>query len=506
MNNEQSSILGLFISTLSLLLATTPALAEPNITLTPSNVTVVGTRCLGVNFGCTTIKRQLLLQTNQALNNLQILSLDLNRADGATVFPATAIHPTLSAGSVPSNQPLAIPVQFDFGQAHSGEYSGVLLVIYTDGQLNIPITVRVKDHWLLPLLVLLLGLGMGIGVSAYRTEGRARDEIVVRVGRLRTQMRSDAELAKPFEAKITGYLVDVETALDNRNWEAAQQAINQAQAVWDKWRKGREDWLAQLDYQSSLVQRLEKDDLNPNSPCVQIMRTQLEDSVRAAADKDAPQQLRKELEDLQQQVNRYLDGKTKLSQFNQLLAKLPPEKELPWNLDLQRLQQGLDSLAVSDLEAFKNWQQDITTESDKLVAAIEPQPANKEANTQSPQAPQAPKAPQSLIAFGDITTTIVSNLLAPPPSARPIFQPNPERAARDRLRWFNLLSYIISVGLLAGAGFGELYAAKPTFGASGWSDYFALLAWGFGAEATRDAVTKVVQGWQLPGLKDRDVK
>jgi hypothetical protein len=27
------------------------------------------------------------------------------------------------------------------------------------------------------------------------------------------------------------------------------------------------------------------------------------------------------------------------------------------------------------------------------------------------------------------------------------------------------------------------------------------MAWGFGAEATRDAITKVVQSWNLPGLK-----
>jgi hypothetical protein len=73
--------------------------------------------------------------------------------------------------------------------------------------------------------------------------------------------------------------------------------------------------------------------------------------------------------------------------------------------------------------------------------------------------------------------------------------------ARKRLRWFNWLSYAIAVGLLAGAGFGQLYVAKPTFGANSWSDYFALFAWGFGAEVTRDAITKVVRDWKLPGFK-----
>ncbi|MEL6458578.1 MAG: hypothetical protein AAFQ91_10065 [Cyanobacteria bacterium J06621_15] len=50
------------------------------------------------------------------------------------------------------------------------------------------------------------------------------------------------------------------------------------------------------------------------------------------------------------------------------------------------------------------------------------------------------------------------------------------------------MSYAIAVALLAGAGFRQLYANQPIFGANDWSDYFSLLAWGFVAEATRDAI------------------
>ena len=54
---------------------------------------------------------------------------------------------------------------------------------------------------------------------------------------------------------------------------------------------------------------------------------------------------------------------------------------------------------------------------------------------------------------------------------------------------------------LAGAGFAELYIANPTFGANAWGNYFALLAWGLGAEATRAAVAQMVRSWALPGVK-----
>lgn len=487
MKRRQKNTLRLFISILSLLLTTTPALAEQKVTVIPSSLTVVGTRCLPFNLGCTPVKRNLLLKTDQAITNPQILSLDLNRTDGGTVLPATAIRPTLSSSSIQPNQPISIPVQFDFNQVQSGEYGGVLLANYTGGELVIPITVRVKDFWLLPLLVLVLGVALGIGVSAYRAESMARDEILVQVGRLRTQMRADSQLAPSFQTKIAGYLVDVETALENKRWEVAQQAIAQAQSVWDKWRKGREDWLAQLEYQNLLAKRLDDEVPNPDAFYMQIVRSQLENTVRETADKESPQQLRKSLEDLQQQINRYLQGQARLDQFNQLITEVVPDKEQFWKLKSQRFQQELDSLSPTEQEAFTNWKQQIETAIEELVQVLEQQATAEAAST------------SSLIIARGFNNTTPPHLLAPVPSARPL--PDPVQAARQRLRWFNWLSYAIAVGLLAGAGFGQLYVAKPTFGANGWSDYFALFAWGFGAEVTREAVTKVVRDWKLPGLK-----
>ena len=469
------------------MLAATPALAEPKVTVTPSSLTVVGTQCLPFKFGCPPVKRNLLLRIDSAITNAQLFTLDLNRSDGATVLPATAIRPSLSPNSVQSNQPLTIPVQFDFSQTQSGEYSGVLLLSHTDGELTIPVTVRVKDYWLLPLVVLVLGVALGMGVSAYRAEGMARDEILVQVGRLRTQMRADSQLAQSFQTKIAGYLVDVETALENKRWEAAQQAVAQAQTVWDKWRKGREDWLAQLKYRDLLAERLEDEVPNPDAFYMQVVRSQLENTVRETADKESPQQLRKSLEDLQQQINRYLQGQARLDQFNQLITEVIPDKEQFWKLKSQHFQQELDSLSPTDQEAFNNWKKQVETGIEDLLQALEQQTTTEAAST-SP-----------LIIARGLDNTTPPHLLAPVPSARPL--PDPVQAARQRLRWFNWLSYAIAVGLLAGAGFGQLYVAKPTFGANSWSDYFALFAWGFGAEVTRDAITKVVRDWKLPGFK-----
>jgi hypothetical protein len=64
-----------------------------------------------------------------------------------------------------------------------------------------------------------------------------------------------------------------------------------------------------------------------------------------------------------------------------------------------------------------------------------------------------------------------------------------------RLAIFAWGSVILALLLLALVGFNELYANNPTFGAVWLTDYLALLAWGFGAEATRASVTNLVQGW-----------
>lgn len=70
--------------------------------------------------------------------------------------------------------------------------------------------------------------------------------------------------------------------------------------------------------------------------------------------------------------------------------------------------------------------------------------------------------------------------------------------AKTRLRWFEIATYAAALILLGGTGFNEVYLKKLTFGADLWSDYFALLVWGFGAEATRDSVTSTLRGWGTP--------
>jgi hypothetical protein len=168
------------------------------------------------------------------------------------------------------------------------------------------------------------------------------------------------------------------------------------------------------------------------------------------------------------------------------LTKLVADKDDSLRRKSQSLQNELDRLSPTDRETIEKWENTVDNAIDELEREIITQPSS--AGTGGTQVTTRDANYTTPLTLPNLVPEVIS------------VQPSPQQAAQN-IYWFNWLSYAIAVGLLAGAGFGQLYVSQPMFGANGWSDYFTLLAWGFGAEATRDAVTKVVRDWKLPGLK-----
>jgi len=474
-------VIGMVLLTLGILIART-ANAQATITVSPAQLSVAGTR------GAVET-RTLLIRATEPITSLHAIPLDLARTGGDAVLPAGAIQASLPTDEIAPDAPLTVPVTFDLHTAPGGEFSGALLLGYHGGALTVPVTVTVKDPWPMPLTVLVVGVALGMGVSAYRAQGRPRDEVLVRVGQLRAQMRSDADLAQPFRAQIEAHVVDVEAALRAEKWDTAQSGVEQAEAVWLRWRKGRTDWLAQLAYRAELEQRLE--DLNANVPYVQAVRRALEDTVRDAPGLEGPDQLRGQLVGLARQINRYAELDVRLDELDRTVMQLPVQEMGPWQRKSLDLRRRLERLAPDDDPAYQALQSEVEqaiAEVEEAVAKLAP--------------PGATARGLEMVAKGmSGVAAIPLRLLAPAPSARPLTMEERVTGARTRLWWFTRTSYIIAVALLAGAGFGELYVANAAFGANPWGDYFALLAWGFGAEATRAAVTEMVRGWGLPGVE-----
>lgn len=471
------------------------ASAQGTLTLTPNQLTIAGTRCYSASLsvwfklllpgglGCTDSQtRTLLLASSQPITQAQVIALDLTRGDGVTIIPASAMQVNVLS-TVQGSTPVTIPVTVDFRDAPSGEFKGNLVLHYYAGSQSIPVTVTVKDPWLLPLLVLLLGVALGIGVGAYRAGGQKRDQLRVSEGQLRASMTADPQLPASFRDRLNGYLAQVDIALQGDKLEDAGAALKNANALWEKWQSSRADWIAQLTYQTTLAKRCEGNgDLAKPIPYAQSLCRAIGDAGRTAPDLDAPTPLRKTLDELTNKINLYLNLQAALDYMRNRANQLSDANTLQdWKHKIDAWQARLDLQAVDKPDtALEGEIKSERAALDKQVETqLRPSGVGKPGAVGAPRPDLLPGAPASLR------------------------EPTLDQQAADaqrRIRLFTLLSYVIAIVLLAGAGFTELYINKATFGASPWGDYFGLFAWGFGAEATRQAVTGVLKTWNLAGV------
>lgn len=474
MNTCRRVIFPLAALVLVLLLPAT-ALAQGDVSVAPSQLTVAGMR------GAAETRTLLLSAPSGQVEGLQLVSLDLPSADGLAVLPQSAISAEMASTRIITGGVLTLPVTIALSGAPAGEFVGELLLRHSGGSVVIPLTVRIKDRWPLPALVLLAGVGLGMGVSRYRSQGRPRDEILVRVGRLRAGMAGDPDLMASFAGRIEALLVDAEGALDSESWEEADGAVGGAEALWAKWRQFRLDWVDMVAYQIELDGRLAE--LPDTSAYLVAVRREIRDALRNAPDQTTPDPLRLALETQGERINRYERLVTLLDGAIDLLKDVNADDAEIWQPKAAGWQSRLDALAPGDEAGYMALVDEVTAS----IETIKQLPAAG--------APMGgPAVPRGL------------GLAAPrnaplglPPSIRPWADESELHRARWNLRAFTWTSYALAWLLLAGAGFGELYVSRATFGASAWADYFTLLAWGFGAEASRQAVTEVVRGWGLAG-------
>ena len=462
--------------------------AQSVVTLTPSQLTFVGTRCNGQSarfptlLKCdATMTRGMLIQSTQPLSEVQMIPLDLSRSDNLAMIPAKAITVT-PLNDIQANKPVTISITVDLKGVPSGKFTGNLFMSYADGGQTIPLTVTVKDPWLIPLLVLVTGVLLGIGVGAYRTSGRERDLVRVQAGRLRTSLRADTELPAAFRNRIEGYLLQADLSLDGEQTAEASTASSSASGIWKKWLDKRADWLALFEYQAMLAKRCETNgDLANAVPYQQSLCRAIQEAGRDGPDHDNPSELRVKLDGLAQQINIYQKILASLDYVRNRIKQLQDAgTQKTWKDKLELWQSRLD-LQTSD-KLDDQLEADVRKGRDELDQAVE----------------QQSSVP------GPVKDRIVvpsAEHLSGPPSLRETTQENFSlQGAQWRLDLFRVASYLIAIILLSGIGFNELYVAKDTFGAAPWGDYFGLLAWGFGAEATRQAVTGVLKTWNLPGL------
>ncbi|MCG8362714.1 MAG: hypothetical protein MJA27_05180 [Pseudanabaenales cyanobacterium] len=465
-----------------------PAYAE--IAIVPESLTLSTKRNISIS-------KTLRLSTDKAIQALEVVPSDLERADHAAALSAKAIQVILPKQQLTANEAIQIEITIDSSQFDgSGEFRGSLLVKYDGGQQPIPFTIQIKDPPWLPLILLISGVVLGSSLSWYRASGLRRDELVVRVGHLRTQMRGEEQpQAKRFKQRVEDYLIEVEVALNDKTWEIANTKLVDAQHIWNQWRKGREDWISQLDYQKKLMEEVEQSPMQ-DKYYGQFVQTHLEDVERQATYYGVPERLFERLNELRWQVERYAQGQTWLEKLAIHETELDEERRPFWEERRTLLEQRLNSLSPEVVKAFEQWRSLAEKELTTLLTELEQQ-----SNPPTPQDETAILDPGNL----DPGNLDPGNLqifqpqrLPPIPAVKRFSEQTKAQNAKPQLQWFRWVSRGVAIALLSWVGMNELYGQKPTFGAAPMSDHFILLAWGFGAETTRESIVKAVQDLSGP--------
>ena len=543
---RRSSLPGVLVGLLvTVLIATAiahPLNAQGAITVEPNQLTLTQQRGA-------VVERTLLVQAETSLTELDVIALDLSNQESGAQIPGSAITIDLEATSLAAGDRLQVPVRFDLAQIPAGDYQGDLRITYAGGSLTIPVTIQVKDPPWLPLITLVAGVALGIGVSNYRARGRPRDIVMVRLGQIRTQMKADQKLqtlGTPFETRIESDLTEAEIALEAQQWEEAQTAVDRAYTLWSQWRQARPDWLAQLNVYTDFIERLQE--IDTDAAYISDLRQSAEDHYQDIPNMAGPQAFRAQLESLVDRAEDFLRMRRRI----RTLASLSTVAAAQADVYRDRLK-GFDPLA-SDFEsqrteleseieqvivearrtqleqqvehyqrAIRRLPEDTRSELDEKlrtlreeIETLEPGDEAGYVRTLNRVTGMADEIPTSTTRGGEFEVLRSGDLGFPGGIAKAAaVSPEMDRmaitlpgvrvksldaqigTAGRRLRWFTWITYGLAVTLLALAGFVELYEGQSTFGSAGVADYFTLLAWGFGSEATRSAVATMIQGWGI---------
>ncbi|MEB3210551.1 MAG: hypothetical protein VKL39_04325 [Leptolyngbyaceae bacterium] len=497
------------------------AIAQTVPLVRPPALTIVGTKG-GIE------QRTLVLRLPNADTPVNIYTFDIYNSDSTVVFPSQAIEIPLPATAKRTNEFISIPVTFDltpialpdgnYIPIPSGEFTGELLLTYEEAgenfEVSIPLIVRVKDSWPLPLLLLVMGVILGMTVSSYSSGGRLSDEVTVRLNRLQAQIRQYGKEAQPFANRAGTFIADARHANDAKQLEEARLAASQARDIWRKWYRQKDDWHNQLVYHGTLTQQVEKELAELSTHYVQVIRHELDDLMRTIPDLPNPSELQSKLRAIAQQLRDYGQMRNQFEQLKEAIAKryhqLSTDEQKDFDENMFNLENeiytltpdkegGVSTLATNIQKVRRKLNASISTTyipiatgmSESSEEGDRPKPKNRSDLTFIPEPIQVPQtSPRKISGLPKWVGPFITNIW-------------PD--ADGRLRGFYAASYIISVVLLAGGGFNELYIAKPTFGANAWGDYFALLAWGFGAEAARNTVTQVLRNTSEPDDSGRVV-
>lgn len=444
------------------------------------------------------VERNLLLRETSGgatIHELRALTQDLIDSANHQVLSGRAVRVDPINAQINPGDLLTATVHITLDQAAAGDYKGNLtLVAAPDVLLTVPLALQVRHHWLWPLLVVSAGVLLGLGLSNYQTQGRVRDEYVVRIANVHDALKADSDLQASFGKRLHNLLAVADDMVRAAKWSEAETVVAEAETVLTKWRKQAEDWKAQLTHlRTQLVKRLQshlasyKDQAHAPT-ALRKLEQAAADLIENAVDCATPSELRNKISDLEDKFTLFVRVERELQELVALREKLDPTKvdrptDDQWRAEEQRLAAKLNSLPA-ELDAMNALGAEIAAQADRVRQYIEENPTQLK-----DQQFRAVPTPSSTADLGE------PGVFLPGLSAGSAYDPD---KARRRLRQNSKLLYCLAALVLIAVGMSTLYAPNLTFGANLLSDYFALFVFGLGSQTTLTSVTELLQRWGVP--------
>ncbi|MFO7169091.1 MAG: hypothetical protein DIU80_013800 [Chloroflexota bacterium] len=481
------SVVGLALALLALVaLLPAAAAAQTVVNAAPLQLTVAAT--VGE-----VQQRTLVLEAAAPVSGLSVIVTDMVREDNAAALPLSAVAVGPLAQQIEAGERITVPVTLDLRSVPAGQYAGQLLVSYTSAgapsTLVIPASISVKDPPHGALLALLIGIAAASLITYYRTQGQPRDELLIRVERLRSRALRDRELMDdPWEREFNRLFDVAALALQSGRASDATAALDTADQLLAKWVQGRTDWARLAAYAAELEAGLADRGLGEGLAFTRAVRQELAEARAAAPSMAAPAELQARLNAVVEQINAFVVLKTQLDDLERLRAQTEQERRQGQRAEEYRrqvaaLQQRLAALTPGQpTDDLRSEVAALTEELRNLPPPGRP-PVLGEAGAPQPESLPFQEA------IPELYRTISGAL-----------EREQMRAARQgrnalvRYWLFTAARVLIAILFLAGAGFAQLYLNNAAFGASWWTDYFSLVAWGFSAEASRTAIADLVRG------------
>lgn len=413
---------------------------------------------------------------------------------------------TLSRGVILGPRQV-LEVQVDVKHVPSGEYQEIIAArtITNDGTevVPVPLTLRVKDYFPLPLFVLLFGIGVGLWVSSYVSRKKDVDEIIIQSDQLQRQTEIEPTLPDSFRVRVENDLRNVLFDLRRTQVEQARTHLASAYTLWEKWRMRPREWVELFDtlgrwydhadhllHREGHEQRLTKakDEID------RIRRSTLQDEVKY-------EDVRVSLDLMVERLERFLQLRAEVTTLVRNLEQLDEDQRAGLVDQVDGLRSTFASFTIEDDGGAQQLAEALDPVRNEVLGRFREAGRERDMEEATPPAPPRAAAaePRSTGALRPVQQLVsAAHWTTAAARSRFRFRFGSARGAIWRRNAFNATGYTVLMIVLAGSGFHELYSQNPIFGANGFSDYMTLFAWGFGAEATRSSFTQLMSSWGHP--------